>query len=537
MNLRFPSPEFDTTVADVCHGTAMEGPMRALNALLRTDPLARDEYLLRVELHARLASDPDLFSAGEDQDPASRTVGWEFRAGGDGRGVRALSNRWAPVLAWAACLALLAAGLWALWLRRPGLLSGSTSAAVAMLTRTVEAQWAEGNEPPPSGAPLDPGWLRLKSGMAQIVFYSGARIVLEGPAELRLVSPSETFCRTGRLLAEIPEPARGFRVRTEHLDLVDLGTSFGMEADRNRTAVHVFKGKVELWSGSRPQQALEETQAAVIGEGSAPRLMAADTVAFASMFEFQRRSLASEAFRYEQWQFANAQLKEDPSLLVHLDLQNLSSTDWTLRNTAANQQADLDGVIVGCVRTEGRWREKQALEFQSVNDRVRLAVPGEFDSLTLSAWVCILGLDRQFNSLFMCDGFAPGTIHWLIRHDGVLGVTVFGDGPGSYQIMPSPPVVTLEQPGRWLHFAVVLDGNANRVVHYFNGSPVSRHELQLHLPFRIGAAELGNWNAHSGPNPAPALIRNLSGALDEFALFKRALSDAEIHALYLDGNP
>jgi hypothetical protein len=39
------------------------------------------------------------------------------------------------------------------------------------------------------------------------------------------------------------------------------------------------------------------------------------------------------------------------------------------------------------------------------------------------------------------------------------------------------------------------------------------------------------------PNPAPALIRNLSGALDEFALFSRALSDAEIRRLYLDGKP
>jgi len=441
------------------------------------------------------------------------------------------------VIALAACLVLVAAGAWAFWQRRPGPPSGSTSIAVAMLTRTVDAQWVEGTEPPHAGSPLDPGWLRLESGMAQIVFYSGARVVIEGPAELRLLSPSEAVCQTGRLLAEVPEPARGFRVRTEHLELVDLGTSFGLEATQGRTEVHVFKGKVELSTGKGPKQALSETQAAVVQGGASPGFMAADATAFTPMFEFQQRSLASEAFRYEQWQFANAQLKEDPSLLVHLDLQNLSATGWTLRNSAAHHAPGLEGVIVGCARTEGRWREKQALEFQSVNDRVRMGVPGEYASLTLSAWVCILGLDRQFNSLFMCDGFAPGTIHWLIRHDGVLGVTVFGDRPGRFQIMRSPPVVTLDQLGRWHHFAVVLDGQARRVGHYLNGSPVSRHELQLDLPFRIGAAELGNWNARSGPNPAPALIRNLSGALDEFALFSRALSDAEIRHLYLKGKP
>jgi hypothetical protein len=48
---------------------------------------------------------------------------------------------------------------------------------------------------------------------------------------------------------------------------------------------------------------------------------------------------------------------------------------------------------------------------------------------------------------------------------------------------------------------------------------------------------LGNWNARSGPNPAPSLIRNLSGSLDEFELFSRALSGAEVHKLYSEGKP
>ena len=541
MNLTFPSPEFDAAVAGVCHGTATEVRMGALNALLRSDPRARDEYLLRVELHTRLGSDPDLFSRTQESAHGNRVVDGDIRTLGNAmrssHPIRRKARRWVPVLALAACLVLAATAVWAVWLRSPPTLNGSTSNAVAMLTRTVDARWNRQAEPPRTGDPLDPGWLRLESGMAQVVFYSGARVVIEGPAEVQIVSPSETFCRTGRLLAEVPEPARGFRLHTDDLDLVDLGTSFGVDVSRGQSEVHVFKGKVEFSAGARQRQALGESQAAVVRGSTPPRIMAADTAAFTSMFEFQQRSLASEAFRYEQWQFANARLNEDPSLLVHLDLQNLSSTGWTLRNAAANRQTDLEGVIVGCVRSEGRWHEKQALEFQSVNDRVRLAVPGEFDSLTVSAWVCILGLDRQFNSLFMCDGFAPGTIHWLIRHDGVLGVTVFGDGPGDYQIMPSPCVVTVERLGSWQHLAVVLDGRAGRVVQYLNGSPISRHELQLDLPFRIGAAELGNWNAHRGADPGPALIRNLSGALDEFALFKRALSDTEIRELYERGKP
>jgi len=70
-----------------------------------------------------------------------------------------------------------------------------------------------------------------------------------------------------------------------------------------------------------------------------------------------------------------------------------------------------------------------------------------------------------------------------------------------------------------------------------NGSPVSRHALSIGPPFRVGSAELGNWNARSGPNPTSSLARNLSGSLDEFELFSRALSGAEIHELYLKGKP
>jgi hypothetical protein len=545
MNLRFQSPEFDDAVAAVCHGLASDEQMRALNNLLRDNPAAQDEYLLRVELHSRLASETDLFTTtASDASPGEPCPLTPARSldGAEGESespsilkfpVPRKPVVWAVALA--ACFVMLAAGF-ALWLKRPSA-KEATSTAVAMLTRAVDAHWAQGTGPLRVGSALEPGWLRLESGLAQVVFYSGARVVMEGPAQLQLISPTEAVCPAGRLLAEVPPSARGFRLKTAQLNVVDLGTAFGIDATHARTEVHVFKGKVELLPGTAAKQTLGEGQAAV-AQGKAPlRLMAASAAAFTSMFEFQQRSLASEAFRYEQWQFASARLNQDPSLVVHLDFENLSGSDWTLRNAAEGNRSVPEATIVGCQRAEGRWREKQALEFQSINDRVRLVAPGNFDALTLSAWVCVKGLDRQFNSLFMCDGFEPATIHWLIRNDGALGLTVFGPGSGNFQILASSPVLTLDEFGRWMHLAVVLDGKARRVVHYVNGDPVSRQALKLGPPFRLGSAELGNWKARSGPNPAPPLIRNLSGSLDEFALFSRALSEAEIRELYSTGKP
>ena len=545
-NLRDVPPELVELAEKYCLQTLDEEENGRLNALLCDDGDAQSFFLAYGNIHAQLAWE---YGAQPATEPAK---GLEAAAGGrqpvinldDQRDLFSANpaapttrSRLAQVLALAACLVLTAAGVWSLWFKRPATRNGATSTAVAMLIRAVDAHWSQDTAPIRVGGPLAPGWLRLDSGLAQVVFYSGARVVLEGPAELQIVSPTEAVCPTGRLLVEVPQPARGFRLKTDQLNVVDLGTAFGITAAHGRTEVHVFKGKVEVLSGIAARQPLGEGQAAV-AQGNTPlRVMAANTAAFTSLFEFQERSLASEACRYEQWQLANARLNQDPSLVVHLELQNLDTSDWTLRNAAESNRSVQDATIVGCQRAEGRWREKQALEFQSVNDRVRLEVPGAFEALTLSAWVCVKGLDRQFNSLFMCDGFEPGTIHWLIRHDGVLGLTVFGPASGNVQILASPPVLTLDKLGIWLHLAVVVDGHARQVTHYVNGAPVARQELKLGPPFRLGAAELGNWNANSGPNPAPALIRNLSGALDEFELFSRPLSDAEVRELFAKGKP
>ncbi len=187
MKLDFPSRAFDDAVADVCHGSASEEHVWALNALLRSDPAARDEYILRVELHARLASEPDIFVATEQETsvdlpnvvplPRRRALGW--------------------VAALAACLALLAGGWWGWRVSQRDERKGATSNAVAMLNSAVDAQWSSEEEAPRLGAPIEPRWLRLKSGLAQVVFYSGARVVIEGPAELQIISPSEASCRMG----------------------------------------------------------------------------------------------------------------------------------------------------------------------------------------------------------------------------------------------------------------------------------------------------------------------------------------------------
>lgn len=244
-----------------------------------------------------------------------------------------------------------------------------------------------------------------------------------------------------------------------------------------------------------------------------------------------------QKLRQEQWRATNIQLNLNPSLLVHFEFENQTVPDWSLHNTAAYHASVPDGTIVGCQWTEGRWPGKHGLEFRSVSDRVRLNVPGEFRALTLAAWVNIKGLDRQFNSLFMCDGFESGEIHWQIRNDGVLDLGAQGARARDVEILASPEVIGFSQLGQWVHLVVVVDGENGRVAHYVNGVSVSRHRLKRKPPFRIGDAELGNWNPGDVPDKPPFLIRNFSGAMDEFALFSRAMNAGEIQQLYVNGKP
>jgi len=523
VTINFPSPEFDDVVAAVCHGSANEDQMRALNQLLRRNGRARDEYLTQVELHSRLASEPGLFS------PIGTSDAMPLR-------LASTKNRLRP-LAFAACFIFLVGALSLLWLKRTTSRNGATSRAVAMLARTVNARWAKEHAAPRAGGALEPGWIHLEAGLAQIVFYSGARVVIQGRTDLQIISQNEAVCPRGWLLAEAPAQARGFHVKTGQINVVDLGTAFGIKADGGKSEVDVFKGEVELSAKVVASQLLRQGAAAlVVGERSA-QFMAARSDDFTNMLEFQQRSLAAEALRYDQWRLETSELNRDPTLVMRFDFEGLGDSEAALQNTAQRSRSVTGGAIIGCQPAQGRWREKQALEFQSVNDRVRFAVPGDFESLTLSAWVAVKGLDRQFNSLVMSDGFEAGTIHWLIRNDGVLGLTVFGADRRQFQIVTSPPVIGVNNLGTWLHLAVVLNGKTGEAIEYLDGLPVSRRTLKIAPPFRLNSAELGNWNARRDSDSEPALIRNLSGSIDEFELFSRALSDADVWDLYNQGKP
>lgn len=121
---------------------------------------------------------------------------------------------------------------------------GSTP-AIATLEYTSHAKW--GSEERGLGDQIGKGKLHLEIGLARLDFRNGATLTLQGPAEFEILSTDKTILTSGILTASIPESAVGFEVLTPTMDLVDLGTAFGVSVGGDgETDVCVFEGEVEV---------------------------------------------------------------------------------------------------------------------------------------------------------------------------------------------------------------------------------------------------------------------------------------------------
>jgi len=128
-------------------------------------------------------------------------------------------------------------------------------------------------------------------------------------------------------------------------------------------------------------------------------------------------------------------------------------------------------------------------------------------------------------------------VHWQIRSNGSLHLAVSGpknESATNYNY-DSTGVFAPERLGRWTHLAMVYDGPRAQMTQFVDGQPIGRFALSKAIPLRIEHGELGNWNPGNSTDRAP--IRYLSGRMDEFELFGRALSDQEIVDLYKTGSP
>jgi hypothetical protein len=411
---------------------------------------------------------------------------------------------------------------------------------IATITRGAAVVWEGESNAVQIGSAVASRWLHLKSGAVQIEFFDGARVILEGPSSLELVSSGEARLDYGKLSARVPEPAHGFKVYTPEGTVTDLGTEFGLHLQKSQPVkLEVFEGKVELATDATNQpRVLNAGEGVRVSSRQVVPMEAIDRVDFLSAQELARRESAELRTRYQRWRQGVRSLDEDPAILVHLNFEDEHNLERNLVNRAVATRAATRALILGCDWGEGRWPGKAALEFNSIDDRVRLPVPGTFQSLTYLAWVRVDSLPNRWNSLALVDTFKTGETHWQIRKDGSLELSMRVDGgKASWDHLVSAPVITREHFGKWIHLAAVCDANTGKMSVYFNGQLVASKNMAKKRALTLGSLELGNWSPTARKADENYRVRDFHGRMDEFALLSRPLSPEEIRSQYELGKP
>jgi hypothetical protein len=380
------------------------------------------------------------------------------------------------------------------------------------------------------GQSVKAGQLKFSEGILQIEFFSGATIIVEGPANLTLIDSMNIFCKQGKIRARVAPQAQGFSIKTTDINIVDLGTEFALNVPEDgQSSVHVFEGEVELHSMTKSKLLTNlsaDTAATWKNQLITPIQLSNDFISFESMQnlsrEFNKKQLT-------KWHIYAEKMRRRQDVILFYSFENNKSWSRTLQNESLNKSPKLNGAIVGCHWSEGRWQGKGALDFKSTGDRIKLEIPGTYDDMTFSCWVRIESFDRWLSSLLLTDGYKSGSLHWQLSDSGeiILGARSNGN-------TFSPPLITPDDLGRWLHIVTVYNSKEKEVVHYLNGKAVVRGKIKKLQKITLGKADIGNWTSE---NIFENKIRSLNGRLDEFIIFSTPLNEAEIAQLYQQGKP
>lgn len=110
--------------------------------------------------------------------------------------------------------------------------------------------------------------VRVTQGSAEILMSEGVKCLLQSPGSIRLVAKGEVRLMEGAARFTVEEQAQGFRVMTDELEIIDLGTDFGVDLSiKDQPQVHVIEGKVEVrsLSGRRERSTLTGGHAVALG--------------------------------------------------------------------------------------------------------------------------------------------------------------------------------------------------------------------------------------------------------------------------------
>lgn len=429
----------------------------------------------------------------------------------------------------------------------------TTLAGHGTLREAVDVVWPASQAPYREGGLLGPGSFKFESGIAVLDLFSGATLVVKGPAHLDIESDWAVTVHEGKLEATVPPAAQGFVIKAADTEIIDLGTQFALDMSSDKAQVAVLDGEVMLRGDRFADDHLLTGEQATLSTLPVERNFVTSIPRLADIAS--RRETISQK-RFHQYRQFIDKLAADPQLIAFYPPRR-DILNRLLPNVAGAAHAG-NAQLIGPVEiAPGRFSgESVGLGFRRPGSRARMKLDGTFSAYSFSCWAKIDSLAHRYNALFLADGYENGEPHWQIRSDGRLMFSVMVDedrelvypgGPktppihdaGFHHVYFSQPVWNKSLAGAWLHLVAVYDPASRKVIQYVNGNEVARETIAdefLISDLHIGAAEIGNWGQPFRATPDFA-VRNLDGVIDEMLITSKPLSPKEIVDLYQQGKP
>jgi hypothetical protein len=423
---------------------------------------------------------------------------------------------------------------------------------VGRITGMVDCRWSNPNTAVSGPVPVSLGRkYALASGLMEITYNNGAKVILQGPCRYEVESAAGGFLSLGKLTAKVEKGKavrsteygvrsageidtaenqkselinhKLFSVRTPTATVTDLGTEFGVVVeDGRRTEVHCFRGLVEVQRDNGAGGALGETIRLAANEG----------------VHFNYDSAPADRMAAEPTRFVRTSSDDKSGLIARYPFDKISG--GSLLQTPDSSGHHRSGILQRMTQANlVPGKVGQALAF-NVED-------GRLDQCVTVRWSPPLDVaGKSFAIAFWLNRQAEGTEpHELILHkengrEGEAGgYAILRDRQSgrivfrAHSSANAPMTVAAESSGDdapqgvWVHCAVVGEfdpaENSYRVVLYHNGVCVAeRLKVTLsptYRPLVIAAADYGgDWA--------------FRGLLDDLQIYRRALSQAEIKFLF-----
>ena len=386
------------------------------------------------------------------------------------------------------------------------------------------------------GTRLKPGSLTLDRGKVQIEFLGGAKVLVQGPCELHVLSPKSATLVSGKAAARVLAWGQGFVLNTPETALVDLGTEFAVAVDdRQGNEVRVVDGEVEVsllgadGNTLTSERVVEAGAVRVTPDGKALQDSDGSLSRGLSLFDRPTVPLAVPPAYFA------AVRQSQPLLYWRFE----ETTEGRVPNVVGSE---LEGVLRGL---ENRTSDNARPPIHVENGALYLKESTAPRYLTTSQ--PIAGLNAQSFSLEMWAN--PDMFHWATlaavvpekdslsaQHLNVLELahqTNLVHQAGAFRFMHRHPPhvrggVNLFTtvgctPGQWHHLVAVktpsqltffLNGRHKRVLAGAMGSDADTYQLFLGQ-LRMSSSE-----------------RQFVGAIDEVAVYTHALDDSAVLAHY-----